>query len=114
MTCPAQGGQLLTEYTAFRTRLKPGLEEAYDQAHAEVWPELVAAQRSLGIEHWLIFRHGVELFHVVECDDFDGATTALAKYPIEQRWQAEMAQYVMVNELGTGAAVDRMHLVYRR
>jgi L-rhamnose mutarotase len=50
----------------------------------------------------------------VECDDFGGATTALAKYPIEQRWQAEMAQYVMVNELGTGAAVDRMHLVYRR
>jgi L-rhamnose mutarotase len=104
----------MTEYTAFRTRLKPGLEEAYDVAHAEVWPELVAAQRDLGIAHWLIFRHGDELFHVVECDDFDGATAALAKLPIEQRWQAEMAQYVVVNERDTGAAVERMRLVYRR
>ena len=90
------------------------MEEAYDRAHAEVWPELVAAQRELGIEHWLIFRHGLELFHVVDCSDFEGATAALAKNPIDQRWQAEMSRYVVVAQNGEGAAVDRLHLVYRR
>ena len=104
----------MSEYIGLRTRLKPGLEEAYERAHAEVWSELVAAQRELGLDHWLIFRHGVELFHVVQCDDFDGATAALSQLPIEQRWQSEMAKYVVVNALGTGAAVDRLRLVYRR
>ncbi len=105
----------MTKYTAFRTRLKPGLEEAYDVAHAEVWPELVAAQRELGIDHWLIFRHGDELLATWwNATNFDGATAALAELPIEQRWQAEMARYVVVNDRATGAAVDRMHLVYRR
>jgi L-rhamnose mutarotase len=97
-----------------RTRLKPGMEESYDKAHAEVWPELVRAQLDLGIEHWQIFRHGVELFHVVECDDFDRATATLSAQPIDQQWQREMSRYVVVSDLGTGAAVDRLHLVYRR
>jgi L-rhamnose mutarotase len=87
---------------------------AYEKAHAEVWPELVAVQRDLGIEHWLIFRHGVELFHVVECDDFDRAIAALTEHSIDQRWQAEMARYVVVADDGKGAAVDRLRLVYGR
>ena len=90
------------------------MEEAYDTAHAEVWPELVAAQRELGIEHWSIFRHGVDLFHVVECDDFDRATAILSTLPIDQRWQAKMSRYVVVADDGKGAAVDRLRLVYRR
>lgn len=104
----------MSEYIGLRTRLKSGMEEAYEKAHAEVWPELVDAQRELGIDHWLIFRHGVELFHVVQCDDFDGAITALSKLPIEQRWQSEMARYVIGDDSRTGAAVDRLRLVYRR
>jgi L-rhamnose mutarotase len=90
------------------------MEEAYDKVHAEVWPELVRAQLDLGIEHWQIFRHGVELFHVVECDDFDRATATLSAQPIDQRWQREMSRYVVVSDEGTGAAVDRLRLVYRR
>lgn len=104
----------MSEYIGLRTRLKPGLEEAYERAHAEVWPELVAAQRELGIDHWLIFRHGVELFHVVQCDDFDGAIAKLSELPVDQRWQTEMARYVVVDDNGPGAAVDRLRLVYRR
>lgn len=102
------------EIVALRTRLKPGMEGEYEKAHNEVWPELVALQRDLGIKHWLIFRHGVELFHVVECDDFDRAVATLSKHPIDQRWQAEMARYVVVSDDGEGAAVDRLRLVYRR
>jgi len=97
-----------------RTQLKPGMEEAYDLAHAQVWPELVTIQRELGLEHWTIFRRGVDLFHVVECDDFDRAIEALRDDPIDQRWQAEMSKYVMPAQGGRGAAVDRLRLVYRR
>lgn len=104
----------MSEIVGLRTRLKPGMEELYEAAHAEVWPELVSAQRELGIEHWSIFRYGVELFHVVECDGFDQAVATLAKNPIDQRWQAEMAPYVVVSDAGHGAEVDRLRLVYRR
>jgi L-rhamnose mutarotase len=68
----------------------------------------------LGIEHWRIFRHGVELFHVVECADFERAVAALAENPIDMRWQREMAKYVVVAHDGKGAAVDRLRLVYGR
>jgi L-rhamnose mutarotase len=104
----------MSEIIGLRTRLKPGMEEAYEKAHAQVWPELVSAQRELGIESWLIFRHGVDLFHVVECDEFDRAVAALSENPIDQRWQAEMARYVVVADDEKGAAVDRLRLVYRR
>ena len=102
------------EIIGLRTRLRPGMEEAYDKAHAEVWPELVSVQRDLGIEHWHIFRHGVELFHVVECADFERAAAALADNPIDQQWQREMARFVVVADDGKGAAVDRLRLVYGR
>ena len=104
----------MSEIIGLRTRLRPGMEEGYERAHAHVWPELVSAQREFGIERWLIFRHGVELFHVVECDDFDRAIAALSESPIDQRWQAEMAHYVVVADDGKGAAVDRLRLVYGR
>lgn len=104
----------MTEIIGLRTRLKPGMGDAYERAHAEVWPELVGVQRGLGIHHWLIFRHGDELFHAVECDDFDRAVAALALHPVDQRWQAEMSHYVVESDDGEGAAVDRLRLVYRR
>jgi L-rhamnose mutarotase len=104
----------MTEFIGLRTRLKPGMQDAYEKAHATVWPELVAVQRGLGIHHWLIFRHGDELFHTVECDDFDRAAEALARDPLDQRWQALMARYVVVADDAQGAAVDRLRLIYRR
>jgi len=88
------------------------MEEAYEQAHAEVWPEVVAAQRELGISRWLIFRDGLELVHVVECENFERAVAGLAQHPVDQRWQAHMAEYVVVADDGGGAAVDRLRLIY--
>jgi L-rhamnose mutarotase len=71
----------MTDFVGLRTRLKPGMEEAYEKAHTEVWPELLAAQREVGITRWLIFRDGSELFHAVECEDFERAVAALACHP---------------------------------
>jgi L-rhamnose mutarotase len=102
----------MTEFVGLRTRLKPGMEEAYEKAHAEIWPELLAAQREVGITRWLIFRSGLELFHAVECEDWGRASAALAQHPVDQRWQEEMAQYVVPAPDHLGAATERLHLVY--
>jgi len=102
----------MTEFVGLRTRLKPGMEEAYEQAHAEVWPELLALHREHGIRRWLIFRDGLELLHVVECEDFEGANAALAQHPVDQRWQEHMAQYVVVANDHRGAATECLRLTY--
>ena len=102
----------MVEFVGLRTRLKPGMEEAYEKAHAEVWPELVAAQRDLGIRRWLIFRDGLELFHTVDCENFERASAALARHPVDRRWQAHMARFVVVADDRSGAATDRLRLIY--
>jgi len=102
----------LSEFVGLRTRLKPGMEEPYDAAHAAVWPEILAAQQAVGIKRWLIFRDGLDLFHSIECEDYEGAIAQLAQLPINQRWQAEMAQYTEVAHDYSGAASDRMRLIF--
>ena len=102
----------MTEFVGLRTRLKPGMEDAYDAAHAAVWPELLAAQRDVGIKRWLIFRDGVDIFHSIECEDYAHAIAELAKLPINQSWQAEMAQYAEVAHDYSGAASDRLPLIF--
>ena len=88
------------------------MEEAYEKAHAEVWPDLTAAQRGLGIRRWLIFRDGLDLFHTVECENFERAVAGLAQHPVDRRWQAQMAQYTQVANDRSGAATDRLRLIY--
>jgi L-rhamnose mutarotase len=102
----------LSEFVGLHTRLKPGAEEAYDAAHRAVPPEILAAQRELGIKRWLIFRDGLDLFHSIECDDYDHAIAELAKLPANQRWQAEMALLTEVAHDYSGAASDRLALIF--
>jgi L-rhamnose mutarotase len=100
------------EYVGLLTRLKPGMADAYESAHASIWPELQVAQREVGIRRWLIFRHGLALVHVVECDDFDRAAAELARNAIDRRWQAEMARYVVQRPDGRGGTAVRLSLIY--
>lgn len=88
------------------------MEERYDAAHAAVWPEILAAQDAVGIKRWLIFRDGLDLFHAIECDHYDRAIAALAQLEVNQRWQAEMAQYTEIAHDYSGAASDRMALIF--
>ena len=102
----------MTEFVGLRTRLKPGMEEGYEAAHAAVPAELLAAQRGLGMRRWLIFRDGLDLFHCVECDDYERAITGLAQDPVNERWQARMAHYTQVPNDHSGAGSDRLRLIY--
>jgi L-rhamnose mutarotase len=91
---------------ALHTRLKPGTEEAYEQAHREIPAELTAAMRDAGVHAWTIWRSGLELFHVIECDDYPAMLAKLEKLPVNVAWQARMAELLAVthdySEQGAG------------
>jgi L-rhamnose mutarotase len=90
---------------ALHTRLKPGAEEAYEAAHREVPEELVTAIREAGATRWTIWRSGLELFHVVECEDYARLLDALAELPVNVAWQARMAELLdVVHDYGAADA----------
>jgi L-rhamnose mutarotase len=98
---------------AFRLRIKADAVEKYEQAHAAVWPELLAKLKEVGISHYSIFRRGQDLFLVMQDKDFDAAWAALDKDPINQRWQAEMAKYFEpVSDLGAQERFAMMKEVF--
>ena len=84
----------MTTRLALHSRLIPGTEEAYEIEHARVWPELITVMRAAGIADWSIWRSGRDLFHVVECDDFEAAIAQLKDDATDQRWQQHMSQFV--------------------
>jgi L-rhamnose mutarotase len=88
---------------ALHTRLKPGREEAYEQVHAVIPPELDAAMREAGVASWRIWRDGRDLFHVVECDDYRAMRDHLREHPANVPWQARIAELLEVADDYSGA-----------
>ncbi|WP_433754453.1 aldo/keto reductase [Nocardia sp. CA-135398] len=81
---------------ALHTRLKPGAEAEYEAAHRAVPAELVAAIRAAGATDWTIWRSGLDLFHVIDCDSYDRLLTELAGLPVNIAWQARMSGFTDV------------------
>jgi L-rhamnose mutarotase len=94
------------------TRLKPDAEERYEEYHRAVWPEVLEGIRRAGITKYVIFRDGRDLFHYIECDDYDRAVAELARSPLNQKWEAEMAPMTTVAHDFSGKGSDRMSLVF--
>ena len=68
----------------------------YVEAHAHVWPEIIAGQRAVGIVDMQIYRRGRSLFMIMDTvDDFDfGRDMArLADLPRQAEWEAYVAQF---------------------
>lgn len=68
----------------------------YVEAHAHVWPEIIAGQREVGIVDMQIYRRGRSLFMIMDtADDFDfGRDMArLAGLPRQAEWEAYVAQF---------------------
>jgi L-rhamnose mutarotase len=94
------------------TRLKPGAEERYEEYHRAVWPDVLVGIRKAGISKYVIFRDGLDLFHYIECDDYDRAIAELAQSPLNQRWEAEMAPMTAVAHDFSGQGDDRMSAIF--
>ena len=95
------------------TRLKPGSEERYEQYHRAVWPDVLKEIRRAGITRYVIFRDGLDLFHYIECADYDRAIAEIAKDPTSMRWEADIGTMMAVTHDFSGEGSDRMKLIFR-
>jgi L-rhamnose mutarotase len=86
------------ERIALHTRLKPGKEEEYERVHAVIPADLDAALRDAGVKSWQIWRDGLDLFHVVEVEDYKAMRHALAEHPANIPWQARMAELLDIED----------------
>lgn len=72
---------------ALHTRLKPGREGDYERIHAKLSAEHEQALHDSGVHTWHIWRDGLDLFHVIHCDDWDAMEAAMAMLDLTARWQ---------------------------
>jgi L-rhamnose mutarotase len=80
---------------AFTLQVKPGMLDEYRRRHAEVWPEMLDALRRCGWHDYSLFlRDDGTLFGYLETPgSLDDALAAMAREPVNARWQAEMADF---------------------
>lgn len=73
----------------------PELIRKYCEMHANVWPEIIEGQRTVGILDMQIYRKGTRLFMICDTvDDFDWDRdwARLAQMPRQVEWEAFVAQ----------------------
>ncbi|GAB93192.1 L-rhamnose mutarotase [Gordonia rhizosphera] len=75
---------------ALHTRLRPSTVDDYERAHGQVPAELMAAIRRAGATEWSIWRNGLDLFHVIDCEDYQRLLADLRDVPVNIEWQARM------------------------
>ena len=78
---------------AFMLRLRSGCEEAYEEAHRAVWPEMLALLKSAGISEYSIYRRDDLLILALRTDNFEATWRTIDNHPVNLRWQAAMAPY---------------------
>jgi L-rhamnose mutarotase len=83
---------------ALHTRLKPGKENEYERVHAVIPGELDIALRAAGVSSWRIWRDELDLFHVLEVDDYAAMRAALRDHPANIVWQDRMAELLDVED----------------
>lgn len=75
----------------FQLRIRKGCEQAYDEAHRRVWPELIAELRAAGICEYSIFRRNQELVLYMKVTCFDSFLKYVDNSDVDRRWQQNMA-----------------------
>jgi L-rhamnose mutarotase len=82
------------ERVAFMLRLKPGTADAYDEAHRQVWPEMLALLKRAGISEYSIFRRDELLVLSLRVEaNFETAWQKIENDPVNLKWQQAMSAY---------------------
>lgn len=74
----------------------PEMIKKYVEAHAHVWPVIQEGIKEVGILDMQIYIKGNRLFMIVDTiDDFDWEkdNARLAKLPMQDKWEAYVAQF---------------------
>jgi L-rhamnose mutarotase len=78
---------------AFLLRLRPGVSDAYEEAHRQVWPEMLDLLSRSGVSDYSIFRRDESLFLIMTVEDFEATWDRIEADPINTRWQKSMEPY---------------------
>ncbi len=100
--------------TALHTRVRADRIAEYEQAHREVPVELTGAMRAAGCRSWTIWRSGVDLFHLIDCEDYGQLIAHLAELAVNQVWQERMGELLeVVHDYGGDAADAALPVVWQ-
>lgn len=78
----------------FQLQVRPDRIDEYVEAHAAVWPEMLAALADTGWHNYSLFLRGDGLLiGYVESDDLAAAQRAMAATEVNARWQAAMGGF---------------------
>lgn len=72
------------------------LIDEYIGRHAAVWPEVLQSIRDAGVLDMQIYRHGTQLFMLMDTTDdftFERKAAMDRANPVVMRWEQEMAKY---------------------
>jgi L-rhamnose mutarotase len=97
---------------AFMLHLREGAAEAYDQAHREVWPEMLQMLKRGGIREYSIFRRDNLLFLTFKAADFEATWSQFDHDPVNLRWQQAMAPFFAPHEVRPGERFPMMQEVF--
>ena len=84
----------------------PALISRYLEAHAHVWPEIIAGQHEVGILSMQIYALHNQLFMIVDTvDDFDWERDMqrLSTLPRQAEWEAYVSQFQCCDPHATSA-----------
>ncbi len=95
------------ERKAFKMFLLPGFEAEYKKRHDEIWPELSALLKEVGIQNYSIFldEETLTLFAYLEAEDLSLLDGLPAK-PIMQKWWAYMGDIMKANPDNSPVSVN--------
>jgi L-rhamnose mutarotase len=95
---------------ALHTRLTAGSVDTYQRVHAVIPVELDRALRAAGVASWKIWRDDLDLFHLVEVEDFDRMNELLAVDPADIEWQQRINALLEAASPGPGPLDSVWHL----
>jgi L-rhamnose mutarotase len=98
---------------ALHTRVRADRIAQYEQAHQEVPEELTEAIRAGGATSWTIYRSGQDLFHLIDCEDYDALIAHVGAQAVNTVWQARMADLLeVVHDYSTGGGDAALPVVW--
>lgn len=80
------------ELLCYTFDLKPGTEEAYDEAHVRIPWEVLGAMRDAGISNYSLFRRGTHVVAYGHCaESIEKSLAILAASEADQRWRESIS-----------------------
>lgn len=79
----------------FIFELKSGAEMAYDEAHANIWPEMRDLLDQAGVYDYSIFRDGTMLYAFLKVThDWETSSRIIGSSDTQARWEQAMAPLI--------------------